>query len=64
MGVVEWLYETHGIWICVGIVPFEKTPMFEFSISNVVEAIYMKDGVFDTPLEAYEAAIEYSLTIL
>lgn len=27
--VVMWLYEKHGIWICVATIPFEKHFMFE-----------------------------------
>lgn len=58
--VVMWLYEKHGIWICVATIPFEKHFMFEYSIHNRSECL-TQDGVFDSPTEAYEAAIEYTL---
>lgn len=59
--VVMWLYEKHKIWISVGVVPFEKYYMFEYAISKLDGHIH-QDGVFDTPTEAYEAAITYVLT--
>ncbi len=59
-GVVMWLYDTHGIWISVGNVPFEKEFMFEYSICDVTQLLRM-DGVFESPEKAYEAALMYIL---
>lgn len=61
--VVMWLYEKHGIWVSVVVIPFEKHFMFEYSISNVKECLN-QDGVFNSPTEAYEIAIEYTLNKL
>lgn len=58
--VIMWLYEKHGVWICVATIPFEKHFTFEYSIHNISECL-TQDGVFDSPTEAYEEAIEYTL---
>lgn len=58
--VVMWLYEKHGIWISVSVIPFENNFMFEYSIANIKECLYQY-GTYDSPTEAYEAAIEYTL---
>lgn len=60
MQVIMWLYKKHGVWICVATIPFEKHFMFEYSIHNRSECL-TQDGVFDSPTEAYEAAIKYTL---
>jgi hypothetical protein len=51
--VVMWLYEKHGIWISVYRV--DDSTIFRHCFSNVD---------FNTPTEAYEAAIEYTLNNL
>jgi hypothetical protein len=57
-----WLYEKHGVWISstpVGkkfryeIIPMEKQEKFEYSSFE-----------YNSPTEAYEAAIEYTLNNL
>lgn len=55
--VVMWLYEKHGIWISVEQNSFIGGGKSSF-ISNVKRAEY------NSPTEAYEAAIEYCLTKL
>ena len=56
--VIMWLYEKHGIWISVKlgygheyVVQSTQSP-FSFIYS---------DGTYNSPTEAYEAAIEYTL---
>lgn len=61
--VVMWLYYEHNIWISVSIIPYEKHVMFEYGICTIDESLY-QDGVFNSPNEAYEAAIEYTLNNL
>lgn len=58
--VVMWLYEKYGIWICVNTYKDHASdvndkPTF---ISNIERKEY------DSPTEAYEAAIEYTLKTL
>ena len=64
--VVMWLYEKHGIWII---------PSYELNIENHKKEwfwIAIKDGEeiayqyrdFNSPTEAYEAAIDYTLNNL
>lgn len=64
--VVMWLYQKHGIWISVSHLPFNQK--FAFRVTGK----YNEDnkGIlhgytfshYETPTEAYEAAIEYTLT--
>lgn len=63
--VVMWLYEKHGIWIGVD---FKETDeSFQYCCrlvnSNKLPRIFCNDG-FNSPTEAYEAAIEYCLNNL
>ena len=63
--VVMWLYEKHGVWINVD---FKETDeSFEYRCrlikSNDLPRIFYQDG-FNSPTEAYEAAIEYTLNNL
>lgn len=51
--VVMWLYEKHGIWI--GVYDLDDTTIFRHCFSNID---------FNSPTEAYEAAIEYTLNNL
>lgn len=61
--VVMWLYKNHGIWISVGVVPFEKYYTFECTISKFDGHIH-QEGVFVTPTGAFKAAIQYTLNNL
>ena len=51
--VIMWLYEKHGIWIGVGNI--DDSTVFRHCFSNID---------FNSPTEAYEAAITYTLTKL
>ena len=62
MQVIMWLYEKHGIWISV--VQNEYLDKFQYTLTqkksnswNIVD----NDKLFNSPTEAYEAAIEYTL---
>jgi len=67
--VVMWLYEKHGIWIMVNnwiehVLDdddniLEKTHLFAWFITGEAE-----ERTFNSPIEAYEAGIEYILTKL
>lgn len=67
--VVMWLYEKYGIWIMVNnwyehVLDnddniLDKTHLFAWFITGEAE-----ERTFKTPTEAYEAAIEYTLTKL
>ena len=60
--VVMWLYEKHGIWIYPFRHDFNKE--FYWSIDTKNEDEYTSDDKFNSPTEAYEAAIEYTLNNL
>lgn len=64
--VVMWLYEKHGIWISVEQNIYEKK--FDYLITQrKTNSWYVKSNdelVFNSPTEAYEAAIEYTLNNL
>ena len=51
--VVMWVYEKYGIWISVGNI--DDSTVFRHCFSNID---------FNSPTEAYEAAITYTLTKL
>ena len=60
--LVMWLYEKHGIWI----VPLPTpTKHFVFGIYNIEKPYELVNGEmkksFNSPTEAYEAAIEHTL---
>ena len=67
--VVMWLYEKHNIWIMVNNWKehvlddddniLEKTHLFAWFITGEAE-----ERTFNSPIEAYEAGIEYILTKL
>ena len=71
--VIMWLYEKHGIWI-QGAFPYNSK--WEWVIFLLKELLEGTDGyknvmslhhepyTFNSPTEAYEAAIEYALTNL
>jgi hypothetical protein len=56
--VVMWMYEKHGVWIYVK--QGYNWEWFIETISNKPELIY-NDGLENSPTEAYEAAITYTL---
>jgi len=60
--VVMWLYEKHGIWVHSEICFDGKG--FIPKITEVVENQYPYNTQFNSPTEAYEAAIEYTLNNL
>ena len=56
--VVMWLYEKHGIWIFA----FSYSRRWQWKIdSDSSTAEYSRGDGFNSPTEAYEAAIEYTL---
>ena len=59
--VVMWLYEKHGIWIEV--IETDLFNRFFFQIKRK-DNTRLKNGDFNYPTEAYEAAIEYTLNNL
>ena len=73
--VVMWLYEKHGIWIsvheenCRGYVGFDFNIVFvgdhETTVTQQeIQYKLLGETVFNSPTEAYEAAIEYTLNNL
>jgi hypothetical protein len=66
--VVMWLYEKHGIWISVIDKNTDQTE-WEFQTSKKGIGLVFSSGqyppkFYNSPTEAYEAAIEYCLTNL
>lgn len=61
--VVMWLYEKHGIWISVDWTVFFKEKVWFYSIRQKNQSSKLK-RLFNSPTEAYEAAITYTLTKL
>lgn len=53
--VVMWLYEKHNIWIGVN-----RNPNFYYVVYSKTEVKDIKNN-FNSPIEAYEAAIKYVL---
>lgn len=75
--VVMWLYEKHGIWVlvdwsqtkwCFSIIDIKEETVKKVSGEKWKErssGVYLKTLLdFNSPIEAYEAAIEYCLTKL
>lgn len=61
--VVMWLYENHGVWIAC--VAWEENPRFLSKVFVVNDIAKSRNiGSFNSPTEAYTAAIEYTLTKL
>lgn len=60
MQVIMWLYEKHGIWI------FSKKEnnLFQSFIQHPESINNWFSKFYNSPTEAYEAAIEYCLTNL
>ena len=66
--VVMWLYEKHGVWISVIDKNTDQTE-WEFQTSKKGIGLVFSSGqyplkFYNSPTEAYEAAIEYCLTNL
>lgn len=59
MRVVMWLYEKHGIWIVV----FPTEQDWTFDIFKGLDCV-KSESFFNTPVNAYEAAIKYALNNL
>jgi hypothetical protein len=70
--VVMWLYEKHGIWISVHLENYRGYEGYDFNfefVDNSEKTIAKQEDaykllgetVFNSPTEAYEAAIEYTL---
>lgn len=62
--VVMWLYEKHGIWIDVSLNQFSKPKDLQwmYSIVFTKECTYSHSSKsFNSPTEAFEAAIKYTL---
>lgn len=58
--VVMWLYDKHGIWISV-----LPSYTWNYTLYSKITHLQMhSDGLFNSPTEAYEAAIEYALNNL
>lgn len=67
--VVMWLYEKHQIWIIVTPIPYSDNLThwrWEHVSTNYAtrNANWKKQQDYNSPTEAYEAAIEYCLTKL
>lgn len=76
--VVMWLYEKHGIWIGVDLTDNTKEFYFQPTIWVTKERVYddfemldqakyickWKEWEFNSPNEAYQTAIEYTLNNL
>lgn len=61
--VVMWLYEKHGIWIGV-ICDVGNDLLFTFKIYSTKigeERCIVNGNMYESPTEAHEAAIEYTL---
>jgi hypothetical protein len=61
--VVMWLYEKHEIWISVD-PENDKDTWFHTISYNKSETIFGNYNTYNSPTEAYEAAIEYALNNL
>ena len=57
--VVMWLYDKHEIWITVTSISQESWQCHMTKKGDRLGKLYFED--FNTPTEAYEAAIEYTL---
>lgn len=62
MQVVMWLYKKHGIWVMVGRIKYKSLIRWDFYVNGN----YPKQNLmgYNSPTEAYEAAIEYTLNNL
>lgn len=58
MQVIMWLYETHGIWVFVKLGYGHE---YVIQSTKVPFSFIYSEGTYNSPTEAYEAAIEYTL---
>lgn len=59
---VMWLYEKHGIWISIDMVYEEDQTGFWYCIrESKSDDVAVQSKEYNSPTEAYEAAIEYTL---
>lgn len=58
--VVMWLYEKHGIWVVVDYSLGQFSPVIKRQGQKAIPIKHW--NFFPTPTEAYEVAIEYTLT--
>jgi hypothetical protein len=59
--VVMWLYEKHGFWCYVYTNGKLWYPCIQYSSLGDMAVLSGKIGLFNSPTEAYEAGIEYTL---
>lgn len=60
--VVVWLYEKHGLWIVVNVNIMGSWYFEHFDLKEKRNAQFKPtDTHYDSPTEAYEAVIEYTL---
>lgn len=59
MKVVMWFYDNHGIWIVV----FPTEQDWTFDIFKGLDCV-KSESFFNTPVNAYKAAIKYTLNNL
>ena len=63
--VVMWLYEKHGVWTVVNVNIMGSWYFEHFDLKEKRNAQFKPtDTHYDSPTEAYEAAIEYTLNNL
>ena len=70
--VVMWMYKKHGIWIYCDetfrpyIIKDGENKIYHGELSRLkkINDVYKAVYIWDSPTEAYEAAIEYTLTNL
>lgn len=66
--VIDWIYEKHNIWIKNDVISINQVIKFYSSYYKInngfVQLPIQLDGNFNSPTEAYEAAIKYCLTKL
>ena len=66
MQIIMWLYEKHGIWIVVN---FANKTQWYFDCNKIGfdgkdKKLFQSNYNYNSPTEAYEAAIEYCLNKL
>lgn len=59
--VVMWLYEKHGIWISINLAKVGDFYYKIFKDNKEHQPSFLMQDYFDSPSEAYEAAIKHTL---
>ena len=66
--VVMWLYEKHGVWLHATMSFKEFSPYIQcdwnYRQDNIKDVLEFMKQMYNSPTEAYTAAIEYTLTKL